>query len=84
MAIPCNNSELQEAIVLSYNKLTSELVTIPFEATNKKELEGHAKNSSMSINNLLAYLIGSGLLVLKWNDKHSKGLTIDYPETNFK
>jgi hypothetical protein len=84
MAITCNKSELQEAINISYNKLIAELATIPFEATNKKELEGHAKNTLMSINNILAYLIGWGQLVLKWNDLHGKGLKIDFPETNFK
>jgi hypothetical protein len=83
MAIPKSKSELQKAIADNYDKLTAELMSIPFEKTNKKELEGHAKNTMMSINNLLAYLIGWGLLVLKWNDKHSKGLKIDFPETNF-
>lgn len=38
----------------------------------------------MSINNLVAYLVGWGQLVLKWNDKKEKGLHVDFPETGFK
>ena len=38
----------------------------------------------MSINNLVAYLVGWGQLVLKWNDKKSKEIEVDFPETGFK
>lgn len=38
----------------------------------------------MSINDLVAYLVGWGQLVLKWNDQKSKGLAVDFPETGFK
>jgi len=84
MAIPKDKDELQKAIVDNYKKLTTELSNIPIELTEKKELDGHSKNTLMSINNLVAYLIGWGQLVLKWNDKKSKGLDVDFPETGFK
>ncbi len=84
MAIPKDKDELVKAIVDNYKKLTIELSSIPIDLTTQKELEGHSKNSLMSINNLIAYLVGWGQLVLKWNDKKSKGLAVDFPETGFK
>ena len=84
MAIPNTKEELIQAIWESYKKLKTELETIPYELTNAMELDGHAKNSTMSINNLLAYLVGWGTLVLKWNENKSNGIDVDFPETGFK
>lgn len=84
MAIPKDKYELLKAITDNYKKLTTELANIPIDLTEKKELDGHSKNTLMSINNLVAYLVGWGQLVLKWNDKKSKGLEVDFPETGFK
>src|SRR5690554_2059244 len=84
MAIPKNKEELVKAIVENYKKLTTELSTIPTDLTANKELEGHSKNTLMSINDLVAYLVGWGQLVLKWNDKKSKGLDVDFPEMGYK
>ncbi len=83
MAIPKDKDELIKAITDNYKKLTIELANIPIDLTGKKELDGHSKNTLMSINNLVAYLVGWGQLVLKWNDKKSKGLKVDFPETDF-
>jgi hypothetical protein len=84
MAIPNNKDELLEAITNNYKKLTIELANIPQSLTEKKELDGHSKNTVMSINNLVAYLVGWGQLVLMWHDKKGKGLEVDFPETGFK
>jgi hypothetical protein len=84
MAIPQNKDELQKAIIDNYKKLKIELLSIPTDLTTSKELEGHSKNTLMSINNLVAYLVGWGQLVLKWIDKKEKGLQVDFPETGFK
>jgi hypothetical protein len=84
MAVPKDKEELVKAIVDNYKKLTAELLSIPIEFTINIELEGHSKNTLMSINNLLAYLIGWGQLVLKWHDNKSKGLEVDFPETGYK
>lgn len=84
MAIPKDKDELKKAIVDNYKKLTTELANIPIDLTEIKELDGHSKNTFMSINNLVAYLVGWGQLVLKWDDKKSKGLEVDFPETDFK
>lgn len=84
MAIPKDKDELLKAIVDNYKKLKTELANIPIDLTEKKELDGHSKNTLMSINNLVAYLVGWGQLVLKWNNKKSKGHKVDFPETGFK
>lgn len=84
MAIPKNKDELLKAIIDNYNVLKIELSNIPIEHTEIKELDGHSKNTLMSINNLVAYLHGWGQLVLKWNDGKSKGLEVDFPATGFK
>lgn len=84
MAIPKNKDELLKAIVENYNVLKIELSNIPIELTDIKDLEGHSKNTLMSINNLVAYLNGWGQLVLKWNDKKLQGLEVDFPDTGFK
>jgi hypothetical protein len=68
----------------SYKKLSIELSNIPNNLTAIEELEGHSKNTLMSINNLVAYLVGWGQLVLKWNDKKENGLDVDFPETDYK
>lgn len=84
MAVPKDKDELLKAIIESYKKLTTELSIIPANLTETKELAGHAKDTLMSINNLVAYLVGWGQLVLKWNEQKSKGLNVDFPETGFK
>ncbi len=84
MAIPNNKEDLKQAILESYKKLKTELETIPFDSTHVKNLNGHSKNSMMSMNNLLAYLIGWGTLVLKWNENKTNGVEVDFPETGNK
>lgn len=84
MAIPNDKEQLLHAIDSTYQKLRRELSTIPVELTDRKELTGHANNTRMSINNLVAYLIGWGQLVIKWHDRTRKGLDVDFPETGYK
>lgn len=84
MAIPINKTELQAAITINYTKLQNELINIPFDMSNKKELEGHSKGTFMSVNNLLAYLVTWGELVLKWIDKKDHLQKVDFPETDYK
>ena len=47
-------------------------------------MTGHRKNTTMSMYNLVAYLIGWGELVLKWHRKKDRGEEPDIPETGFK
>jgi len=84
MAVPINKDELLEAITANYDKLKKELLSIPVELTTLKELEGHSKGTLMSINNLMAYLVGWGELVLKWNYKKANNEAVDFPETGYK
>lgn len=84
MSVPSNKQELQEAIRVNYQKLEKELSTIPNELSSVLELEGHAKHTTMSINNLLAYLVGWGELVLKWNQMKAANHPVDFPETGYK
>jgi hypothetical protein len=49
-----------------------------------KDLEGHSKNSTMSVHNLVSYLIGWGQLVIKWNTLKDQNIAVDFPETGFK
>lgn len=84
MAIPATKKELTEAITTKYQKLRAELADIPEGFTKELDLEGHAKNSNMSVCNLVSYLIGWGQLVLKWNQKKDNHLPVDFPETGFK
>ncbi|OPC03519.1 hypothetical protein BAS09_07470 [Elizabethkingia ursingii] len=84
MPVPTNKEELLKAIKKNYSKLKSELETISVEKATVKELDGHAKGIYMSINNLLAYLIGWGELVLKWNKYKTENKPVDFPETGYK
>jgi len=84
MAVPQNKEELQKAINTNFEKLQQELKTIPQEITDIQELEGHSKGTLMSINNLLAYLVGWGELVLKWNKRKDNDEPVDFPETGYK
>lgn len=84
MAVPINKEELLFAINSNYKKLKIELLSIPLEATSIKELDGHSKGTFMSINNLIAYLIGWGELVLKWVAKKELNEPVDFPETGYK
>ncbi|WP_418186499.1 ClbS/DfsB family four-helix bundle protein [Aliarcobacter lanthieri] len=84
MAVPTNKEELLIAINTNYIKLKKELNNIPIEKTNIKELEGHSKNTLMSIKNLISYLIGWGELVLKWDRKRQNNQQVDFPETGYK
>ncbi|MFG4001232.1 ClbS/DfsB family four-helix bundle protein [Flavobacterium aquidurense] len=84
MAVPTNKEELQIAIKTNYNKLKKELSGIPVELTTITNLEGHAKDTVMSINNLISYLTGWGKLVVKWNTKKDNQEIVDFPETGYK
>ena len=84
MAIPRNKQELLSEINLHYQKLMEELEDISEDEAKKNELEGHSKNTKMSINNLIAYLIGWGNLVLKWNESFEKNKEVHFPEKEYK
>ncbi|MBO9680449.1 MAG: ClbS/DfsB family four-helix bundle protein [Acidovorax sp.] len=84
MAVPQNKQELLEAICTTYQKLMSDLASVPPERSREATLEGHAQGTQMSVADLAAYLIGWNLLVLKWCDGKSRGVPVDFPETGYK
>lgn len=84
MAVPQNKQELLYAIETTYQKLMTELVSVPVEYARESTLEGHAQGTTMSVADLVAYLIGWNSLVLKWCDGKSKGISVDFPEKGYQ
>lgn len=84
MAVPQNKSELLAAIDKTYAALTRDLAALPPERTSDKTLEGHAKGTMMSVHDLMAYLLGWNLLVLKCLERDRAQQPIDFPETGYK
>lgn len=84
MAVPQNKQELLDAIRTTYQKLAVDLASVSPERAREATLEGHAQGTQMSVSDLVAYLIGWNLLVLKWCDGKAKGVPVDFPETGYK
>lgn len=83
MAIPTNKTALQEAIAVNYGRLHAEIVTVNRKYAHTPLMEGHAKNTTMSLHQLISYLVGWGQLVLKWNSGMDVGKAVDFPETGY-
>lgn len=84
MAVPSNKEELIQAIQVNYIKLRDELVSIPQELTAIEDMDGHVKETTMSVCNLLSYLVGWGTLVLKWHRVYLTGTMPDLPDIGYK
>ncbi len=84
MAIPRDKNELLMDIRSSYQKLKADLVDLHPNLFFKKELAGHSRNTQMSVANLVAYLIGWGELVLKWNSIIQSGSQPNFPDDGYK
>ncbi len=83
-SIPKNKEELYHAISEAYEKLIVDYSKIPEENTRSLNVEGNTKNTPISVCDTLSYLIGWGKLVLKWHDRKSNALAVDFPDTGFK
>ncbi len=84
MGIPSNKAELLLAIDMNFGKLLKALQAVPESRAQELAMEGHSKGTSMSVANLVAYLIGWNELVIKWIERDAAGLPVDFPETGFK
>ncbi|WP_447838130.1 ClbS/DfsB family four-helix bundle protein [Aeromonas salmonicida] len=84
MGIPSNKAELLLAIDTNFGKLLKALQAVPESKAQELAMEGHSKGTSMSVANLVAYLIGWNELVIKWIERDAAGLPVDFPETGFK
>lgn len=84
MAVPQTKVELLNAMESGFAKLLSELASLPETLATTTDMEGHAKGTTMSVKDLVAYLTGWGELVLKWNRLRTAGEEPDFPETGYK
>ena len=79
MSVPQTKSELLLAIDKNFNKLMGYLEIIPPDLASDASMEGHAKDTVMSVCNLVAYLLGWNKLVIKWLSFDEEGKPIDFP-----
>ncbi|MFQ2075833.1 ClbS/DfsB family four-helix bundle protein [Aeromonas veronii] len=84
MGIPQNKAEQLLAIDTNFSKLFKALQAVPESRVREPTLAGHSKGTTMSVANLLAYLIGWSELLIKWIERDAAGLPVDFPETGFK
>lgn len=84
MAVPTSQAELQKAISTTFDKLIADLAKVPIDRAREASMDGHAAGTLMSPADLVAYLLGWNLLVLKWLDRDDQGLAVDFPETGYK
>jgi len=83
-SVPTNKVELQQAIKLAFDKILDDYSNISPDISRNKGVVGNIKNTEISVSDTIAYLIGWGKLVLKWYEKKSKGLAVNFPETGYK
>ncbi|MFB0586338.1 ClbS/DfsB family four-helix bundle protein [Aeromonas salmonicida] len=84
MGIPQDKAELLLAIDTNFGKLLKALQAVPESKAQELAMEGRSKGTSMSVANLVAYLIGWNELVIKWIERDAAGLPVNFPETGFK
>lgn len=84
MSVPQTKAELLLAINKNFSKLISYLNAIPPEVISDHSMDGHAKETEMSVRDLVSYLLGWNSLVVKWITSDAKGLPVDFPDTGFK
>lgn len=82
--VPQSKHELLQEIDTHYQRLMDDVARVNPDKADECSLEGHAKGTMMSVNDLLAYLIGWGELVLKWHRLKDAGEAVDFPEIGYK
>ena len=83
-SVPQNKEELHQAITKSFDKIMADYLTVPKQASRLAGVTGNIKHSEISICDTVAYLIGWGKLVLKWQMHKSTNQQVDFPETGYK
>lgn len=84
MAVPTTKSELITAIEKTFAALNTELDHVPSSLTDEPLLAGHAKGTSMSPGDLVAYLIGWNEQVLSWHERRAAQLPDEFPAPGIK
>ena len=79
MAVPVSKSELLAAIDKTFSQLGVDLDRVPLDRVRESTLEGHAKGTTMSPADLVAYLIGWHRQVLTWHERRAAGLPDEFP-----
>ncbi|WP_320008815.1 ClbS/DfsB family four-helix bundle protein [Maridesulfovibrio sp.] len=82
-SIPKNKEELENAIKTAAEKLFADYRTIPHECSRVPGVEGNVKGTEISVCDTVAYLLGWGILVIKWHTLKSRGEKIDFPESGY-
>lgn len=84
MAIPASKEDLLTAIDQRFAKLDAALDAVPVDLADDTSMDGHARGTMMSVNNLVSYLIGWNELVLKWLARDDAGKDVAFPETGYQ
>lgn len=84
MAVPQDRQALLDAVRGGYAALRADLGEVPAALAGLPELEGHVAGTLMSVDDLIAYLVGWNRTVLKWHEREAAGHPIDYPDTGYK
>ncbi|MCG8710224.1 ClbS/DfsB family four-helix bundle protein [Brenneria sp. 4F2] len=84
MGVPQTKAELLMEIDKNFDKLMGYLEVIPQGMTSEPTMEGHAKDTMMSVCDLVSYLLGWNTLVVKWITRDEKGQEVDFPDTGYK
>ncbi len=84
MGVPQTKAELLAAIEKNFTQLIGYLQAIPPALAAAKGMEGHARGTTISVSDLVSYLLGWNALVVKWITRDAQGLTVDYPESGYK
>ena len=82
--IPSNKGELISEIKKHFTTLWKDLEIFPAQLANRKELEWQIKDTKVSVNNLISYLIWRWELVLKWERNFEAPEKLQLPEIWFK
>lgn len=84
MSIATNQAELTKLMQQKFTLLMTKLRRVPAALAYQPNMPGHAKGTTMSVAQLVAYLIGWGEQVLTWHRQESRGEKIDFPARGFK
>lgn len=83
MAVPASKTELLGAIDKTFGRLSQELDRVPLVMVRRPVLEGHARGTTMSPADLVAYLVGWNQEVLGWHRRRAAGLADEFPARGF-
>lgn len=82
--VPQNKEELIYEIKTNFSKLWLDLESFPENLAAEQELEWQVKNTKVSVNNLVSYLIWWWNLVLKWEKNFENVENLELPEKGYK